>query len=84
MYFRNFVGSAKEVSFLPKEPREVSYGAGSPSVSVNNQEVDAQMIQPLSTVKPTKSLESAKHVNVEGTTQLVENIVDSDDPLSED
>ena len=86
MSFRNFVvaSGAKEVSFLPKEPNEVSYGVGLPSVSVNNQEGDAQMIEPIASVQPTKPSKSSKVVNVEETSQLVENVAESDDPPSED
>ena len=86
MAFRNFVFSsgAKEVSFLPKDPNEVSYGVGSPSVSVNNQEGDAQMIEPIASVRHTKPSKSLKPVNVEETSQLVENVADSDDQPSED
>ena len=56
MPFRNFVvaGGAKETNFLPKDPNEVSYGVGSPSVSVNNDDVDAMIIEPLATAEPSK------------------------------
>lgn len=86
MSFRNFVvaSGAKEVSFLPKEPNEVSYGFGSPSVSVNNQEGDAQMIEPIGSVQPTKPSKASKRVNVEETSQLVENVAEFDDPPSKD
>jgi hypothetical protein len=48
MAFRNFIVSdgAKEASFIPREPREFSYGMGSPSTSVNNNDVDAVMLEP--------------------------------------
>ena len=54
--FRNFVvvGGTRETSFLPKDPQEVSYGVGSPSVSVNNNDVDALAVEPLASVKPPK------------------------------
>lgn len=82
MAFRNFVvaGGAKETSFIPKDP-DVNYGVGSPSVSVNNNDVDAQMIEPIAFAKPTKP---AKRANTEETTQLVENVADSDNPPSDD
>jgi hypothetical protein len=52
MSFQNFVvaDGAREASFLPKNPEEVSYGVGSPSVSVNNQEDDAQKVEPLASI----------------------------------
>lgn len=83
MSFRNFVvaDGAKETSFLPKDPKEVSYGVGSPSVYVNNNDVDALAIEPISSAKPPK-LE--KSLAIEETTQLVENVVDSDDPPSDE
>ena len=48
MAFRNFIVSdgAKEASFIPREPREYSYGVGSPSTSVNNNDVDAMALEP--------------------------------------
>lgn len=56
MAFRNFVvvGGARETSFLPKDPQEVSYGVGSPSVSVNNNDVDILAVEPLASAKPPK------------------------------
>ena len=85
MSFRNFVvaSGAKEVSFLPKEPNEVSYGVGSPSVSVNNQEGDAQMVEPIACVQPTKPSKASKLANVEETSQVVEKVCESYDPPSE-
>ena len=57
MSFRNFVvaDGAKETSFLPKNPEEVSYGVGSPYVFVNNQEDDAHMVEPIASLQPSKS-----------------------------
>ena len=48
MAFRNFIVSdgAKEASFIPREPREFSYGVGSPSTSVNNNDLDAMVLEP--------------------------------------
>ena len=53
MSFRNFVvvGGARETSFLPKDPKEVSYGVGSPSVSVNNNDVDALAFELIAATK---------------------------------
>ena len=61
MAFRNFIVSdgAKEASFIPREPREFSYGMGSPSTSVNNNDVDAIMLE------PTIITEEAIPLNVE-------------------
>ena len=86
MSFRNFVvvDGAKETSFLPKNPEEVSYGVGSPSVSVNNQEDDAHMVEPIASLQPSKPEKKVKPVIAEETSQLVENVAESDDPLSED
>ena len=87
MSFRNFVvaDGAKETSFLPKNPEEVSYGVGSPSVSVNNQEEDdAKMIEPLASLQLSKPDKKSKPMVIEETSQLVENVAESDDPLSED
>lgn len=78
MAFRNFVvaSGAKEVSFLLQDPKEASYGVGSPSVLVKNNDVDALAIKPIASAKPTKP---AKPTDTEETTQLVENVTDSDD-----
>ena len=53
MTFRNFVVSdgAKEASFIPRDPREFSYGVGSPSTSVNNNDVDAMVLEPAELVE---------------------------------
>ena len=53
MAFRNFIVSdgAKEASFIPREPREYSYGVGSPSTSVNNNDVDAMALEPTVMIK---------------------------------
>ena len=86
MSFRNFVvaDGARETSFLPKNPEEVSYGVGSPSVSINNQEDDAQMVEPIASLQPSKPEKKSKPMIAEETSQLVENVAESDDPLSED
>ena len=86
MSFRNFVvaDGAKETSFLPRNPEEVSYGVGSPSVSVNNQEDDAKMVEPIASLQPSKPDKKSKPMVTEETSQLVENVAESDDPLSED
>jgi hypothetical protein len=87
MSFRNFVvaDGAKETSFLPRNPEEVSYGVGSPSVSVNNQEEDdAKMVEPLASLQPSKPDKKSKPMVIEEISQLVENVAESDDPLSED
>ena len=86
MSFRNFViaDGARETSFLSKNPEEVSYGVGSPSVTVNNQEDDAQMVEPIASLQPSKPEKKPKPVIAEETSQLVENIAEFDDPLSED
>ena len=86
MPFRNFVvaDGAREASFLPENPEEVSYGVGSPSVSVNNKEDDAQMVDPIASIRPSKPVKESKSVTAEETSQLVENVAESDDPLSED
>ena len=83
MAFRNFVvsGGAKEASFLPKDPNEVSYGVGFPSISVNNKKGDARMVEPIASAKPSKASEL---VNIGESSQLVKNVADSVDPLSED
>lgn len=62
MSFQNFVvaDGAKEASFFLKDPNEVSYGVGSPSILVNNQEDDAQMIEPIASVQPTKPSKESK------------------------
>ena len=61
MAFRNFVvaGGVKEISFIPKDPKDVSAGVGSPFVSVNNNDVDAQLIEPLAYAKPAKHAKPA-------------------------
>ena len=53
MAFRNFVvsGGAKEASFIPRDPKEFNYGVGSPSVSVNNNDVDAMVVEPITAVE---------------------------------
>lgn len=53
MTFRNFIVSdgAKEASIIPREPREFSYGVGSPSTSVNNNDVDAMALEPTTIIK---------------------------------
>ena len=83
MSFRNFVvaGGARETSFLPKDPNEVSYGVGSPSVSVNNNDLDALAIEPIASANPSKT---EKSLTIEESTQLVKNVVDSDDPPSDE
>ena len=83
MSFRNFVvaGGARETSFLPKDPNEVSYGVGSPSVSVNNNDLDALAIEPIASAKPAKT---EKSLAIEKSTQLVENVAESDDPPSDE
>lgn len=83
MDFRNFVvaGGAKEVIFLPQDPKEASYGVGSLSVSVNKNDIDALAIEPIASTKPTKP---AKPTDTEETAQLVENVTDSDDPPSKE
>ena len=60
MSFRNLVvaGGARETSFLPKDPNEVSYRVGSPSVSVNNNDLDALAIEPIASAKPAKTEKS--------------------------
>jgi hypothetical protein len=86
MSFRNFVvaDGAREMSFLPRNPEEVSYGVGSLSVSVNNQEDDAQMVEPIASMQPSKPEKKSKPMIAEETSQLGENVAESDDPLSED
>ena len=78
MAFRNFVvaGGAKEVKFIPKDPKDISFGVGSPSISVNNNDVDVSPPKPLAVLPPIKPL------NTEETPQLVEDVGDSDDTPS--
>lgn len=75
MAFHNFIvsGGAKEVSFIPRDPKDFSYGVGSPSISVNNNDVDAPMVEPIAITEPSMLM------NTEKTPLIVENIVDSDD-----
>lgn len=86
MSFRNFVvaDDSSETSFLPRNPEKVSYGVGSPSVSVNNQEDDAKMVEPIASMQPSKPDKKSKPMIAEETSQLVENVAESNDPLSED
>jgi hypothetical protein len=69
MSFRNFVvaDGAREASFLPKNPDEVSYGVGSPSISVNNQEDNSQMVEPIASIQPSKPVKESKPVTAEET-----------------
>lgn len=78
MAFPNFVvsGGAKEVNFLPREPRGFSYGIGSPSMSVNNHDANASLDE----VKSTPLVP----VNTEENPFIVEDVGDSDDPPSND
>ena len=78
MAFRNFVvsGDAKVVGFLPREAKDFSYGAGSPSVSVNNNNVDVFSVEDEAT---TLIL-----VNTDENPLLVEEIADSDDYPSDE
>ena len=54
MGFRNFVGAeiAKEATFVPNDPRNFSYGVGSPSGSVNKH-VATVAVVPISSVNPS-------------------------------
>ena len=47
-------------------------------MSVNNNDVDALAIEPIASAKPANQLE------IEETTQLVENVAESDDPPSDE
>ena len=60
MAFRNFVVSdgAKEASFIPRDPREFSYGMGSPSTSFNNNDVDAMVLEPTAIIEEVIPLNS--------------------------
>ena len=51
---------------------------------MNNQEDDAHMVEPIASLQPSKPDKKPKPVIAEETSQLVENVAESDDPLSED
>jgi hypothetical protein len=42
------------------------------------------MVKPIASIQPSKPVKESKPVTAEVTSQLVENVVESDDPLSED
>ncbi|GJU85937.1 hypothetical protein Tco_1293483 [Tanacetum coccineum] len=71
MAFLNFVvdGNDKDMSFFTKNPNEGGFRVGSPSVFMNNNDVDAIPTQPVAFAQPS---------------QLVENTADSDDSKTRD
>lgn len=72
MAFRNFVvaGSSRDVSFVPNKLGQGSFGLGSPSASVNNNDVDAMSIVPLTMVEPCEP------TRAEGDIQVLKNVTD--------
>lgn len=77
MAFRNFVvsGGAKEASFIPRDFRDFSYGVGSPSVLVNNNDVEAMVLEPMT------SVEGMAPINVEEAPLAIEGIPDVGNPF---
>ncbi|GKB78765.1 hypothetical protein Tco_0945660 [Tanacetum coccineum] len=56
MTFRNFVvaGNDKDLSFITRDPNKGDHGVGSPSVSVNNELVEALPAQPMASANPSR------------------------------
>nr|GEX98475.1 hypothetical protein [Tanacetum cinerariifolium] len=59
MPFRNFivVGNDKDLRFVTKNPHEGIFGFGSPSVSVNNDLVEAHPVQSVASAQPLHLVE---------------------------